>query len=191
LLIETRPQELSLVHAEPGADTARAGVRVTFSLDQAARRLTAHYEVRGSVPNVNPGLARGSSQWGLWDWDVVELFVTARGAASLPHYFELVVSPLGQQFELEIHDPRIRTNRDFVSGFAPSAAATGPDSWTATMSIPLDALGWDGQASSLVGNAFAILGPKGKRGYWGLTLPSQDKPDFHLPRYFAPLLSSG
>lgn len=182
-------QSLRQIHPTHGTPEG-ASVRAEFELDRAHGTLIARYEVNSPEPvRTNPDLARGSSQWGLWDWDVVELFLSvgSRGPDGAPKYFEFVVSPLAQHFELEIFEPRKRFNREWVSGFERSARVLGPRHWSAEMRIPLARLGWDGRAESLTGNAFAILGPEDAKSYWSLFLPMQEQPDFHLPQYFRPL----
>ena len=172
--------KLRLVNPERAA----GGVHVRFSLE--GDRLVAAFEVEatGEEPSVNPDLPADASAWGLWDWDVVELFVRANAR---PTYYEFQVSPLGQYFELEIFEPRKRFNRDFTSGFRQSVTRSRSGGWQARFEIPLSRLGWDGRPESLVGNAFAILGPAGHRTYWSLFLPPQQTPDFHLPDRFRPL----
>jgi hypothetical protein len=179
---------LSLVHAQSEGSANGVDIRVGFEL--AGSSFRARFEVSGSELNVNRELATGASQWGLWDWDVVELFMTARGSAARLPYYEFQVSPLGQYFELEVLEPRVRTNRSFVSGFRHEAEVLGPDSWRATLEIPLATLGWDGQPASLAGGAFAMTGAKGRRAYWALNLPAQEKPDFHLPGFFRPFFGT-
>jgi hypothetical protein len=182
-------QALRLVH--PHESPARSGstTRVETEISLKGALLSALFKVRSAQPSsVNPGLAAGESQWGLWDWDVIELFVScSRNSARLP-YYEFQVSPLGQHFELEIFEPRKRYNRDFRSGFTRVVRRTGECEWEAELGIPLSLLGWDGDPSSVTGNAYAILGPKESRTYWSLFLGPQQKPDFHLPTLFKPLV---
>lgn len=160
---------------------AESGASVCVGWELASDRLVARFEVEGSQLVVNPDPPRGRSAWGLWETDVVEIFVRARAAED--RYFEFQVSPLGQHFELEIFEPRKRFNQDYASGgvFEAQTAAKG---WSARIEVPLRALEWDGHRESLVGGAFACLGPKEARTYWGLWLPKQEKPDFHLPEHF-------
>lgn len=177
---------LKLVNPDPSSLTNKTSIEVEFSIRQSA--LIAQFKVAGqSRLNLNPDLPVGSSQWGLWDWDVVELFVRANGD---PAYYEFQVSPLGQVFELEIFEPRRRVNKDFRSGFGASAERLGETSWHAEMSIPLARLDWDRRIESIQGNAFAILGGAvggEPRTYWSAFLPPQLQPDFHLPSYFKSL----
>lgn len=175
---------LRLIHPKSATRTSLSYVTADFSLH--SHNLIVDFEVKNQPdPHVNPSLAKDSSQWGLWDWDVIEVFLQPRSGD--PTYYEFQVSPLGQHFELEIFEPRKRFNKEFKSGFTVSTRElSGLNSWAAQMRIPLKNLGWDGRLESLKGNAFAILG-NDPRTYWSLSLPAQDQPDFHLPHHFVSL----
>lgn len=60
--------------------------------------------------------------------------------------------------------------------------------WKAQMRIPLGNLKWNGDLTTIVGNAYAILGKTPNRSYWSLSLPPQKKLRFHQPEFFRPLL---
>lgn len=171
-----------LVHPESAAHATR----VDAAIHLEGSRLSARFQVRSARPiSCNPDLPLNQPQWGLWDWDVVELFVSCT-PGRLP-YYEFQVSPLGQHFELEIHEPRKRFNRDFRSGFSYAARRLSATDWDAEMCVSLDRLGWNGDPASVTGNSFAVLGPREARTYWSLFEEQQLKPDFHLPERFHPL----
>ncbi len=180
-----KPKPLRCVFAEPGAQGRNPKVSVSFAPPDSAGVLAVSFAVSGATPHVNATLSKESSQWGLWDWDVVELFLSANDT---PVYYELQLSPLGQYFELEIFEPRKRFNKQFASGFGHSVNRLGADAWQAEFKIPLSKLGWNGKVDTLRGNAFAILGEPGAKSYLSLNLPEQEKPDFHLPQYFDRLI---
>ncbi len=149
----------------------------------------ARFEVRSStLIHVNPSFEKDGANWGLWDWDVVELFVSC-APKGLP-YYEFQVSPLGQRFELKIEEPRKKVDRDFKSGFMADASKRprSPGGWDAEISVPLSVLGWDRKPESIIGNAFAILGPPKARTYWSRFLKPQKVPDFHRPKEFKSLI---
>lgn len=149
--------------------------------------LVAEFEVSGPSPRVNRELPGDRSVWGLWDWDVVELFVAANPQSS--SYLEVQLSPLGQWVEILIHEPRRRWDAEFRSGFRGSVTPYDGKRWQARLEVPLFALGWDGDQRSVRGNAFAILGDEPAREHFSRFLPEQARPDFHLPEYFNVLLS--
>jgi hypothetical protein len=179
---------LKVVHPIAGLPTsAMPRVSVDFSLEHSS--LVALFRVEALlVPYLNVGLSKDESQWGLWDWDVVELFLSCGGMRSHTPYYEFQVSPVGQFFELEIFEPRKRFNREFRSGFEHSVNKVGEGAFEIRMSIPLIPLGWIGDPATIFGNAFAILGAPEKRIYHGLFLEPQIKPDFHLPAEFKRLI---
>jgi hypothetical protein len=189
-------------------------VEVEFSLHENPARLITRFWVRQSTPVVDSNHSTDQSIWGLWEKDVVEVFVGvapplttgASPLAPLPQaYWEFQVSPLGQWFELKILEARKNLDRNAASGFKKSATRTGADSWEATLEIPLgifkDLLAPASQSGdttdlsspwlsrSLIGGAFAILGPPSQRTYLALHLPKQEKPDFHLPGFFKPFFA--
>ena len=137
---------LTLIHQEtaPGA-TARPGpavhaVSVELSIQAGGAGpsavLRAEFVIEGPT-HTNPALPLGSPQWGLWEWDVVEVFVASTTASAsgptLTPYYEYQVSPLGQHFELEILKPRVATNRAHrTNGLRPTATKT-PTGWRACL----------------------------------------------------------
>lgn len=168
-------------------------VSVWAVLNQMTGHLRVSFEVASYQPlHVNESLSRGASQDGLWNWDVVEIFLQPN--VSSPTYYEFVMSPLGQHFELEIFEPRVRTNPKFRSSarFHGFEVRNQGDQffWNANMEIDLKTLGWKPETGRLKWNCFAILGNPSVspgRSYWGLNLPEQAQPDFHLPKHFTAL----
>lgn len=186
--------QLRLTH--PAAMVEDESVKVGFGI--AGDKLRIRFEVQTFEINVNPEMDRESPQWGLWDWDVVELFLGFRsaskaGCVGVP-YYEFQVSPLGQYLELKINEPRVDTDREFRSGLTYGARILSDDPydvrWEAWMEVPLKPLGWNGNPDDLIGGAFSILGSEGRKRYWSLFLPPQTKPDFHLPEHFGNLLKN-
>ena len=54
------------------------------------------------------------------------------------------------------------------------------------MQIPLKDLAWNGDPTTVAGNAFAILGAKGARRFYSAYLPRQQNLNFHQPSFFKP-----
>ena len=185
LVRERARTSLSCVNGVPG----KSAVSVQFNL--AGDTLTARFEVCGRKPFVNSNLPTNASVQGLWDFDVVELFLSVDPNPASTHYFEFQVSPLNQFFELEIFEPRKKMNSKYSSGFRHNVMQLSNTSWQADMRISLDALGFNSQSNHninyLRGGAFAILGETAARTYWALNLPKQSVPDFHLPEFFNPI----
>jgi hypothetical protein len=173
-------------------------VSAKVSYEPTTQQLRIRFEVvrpasgAYQVPWVNSSIPlEGSHHWGLWDWDVVEAFIDLGGG----RYFEFVASPLGQRFELEIFEPRVRTNRDFTSDFQVRVSESEPTQKSNSpgqvqvveFEIPLQACGASGDLN-IRGGLFGIFGPKDHRVYLSAFLPFQETPDFHRPEYFRALL---
>jgi hypothetical protein len=118
------------------------------------------------------------NNWGLWDYDVVEVFIKKEDSDS---YLELQTSPLNQKFALIVQIPREKYYSPEKCNFVVSNVVENKQ-WHATMSIPLDVI--PGQSRSLTGNCFACLGAQDKREYFALNINSEDSPDFHRPDLF-------
>ncbi len=174
---------LKLVH--PQEVTLSERVSVAFGSTQS--ELMVIFEVESASDYVNPELSTEGSQPGLWDWDVVEVFLQN---PARDRYFEFQLSPLGQHFELEILEPRKRVNDQYRSSFAKQVKRISATRWEARFRISWKALGFGAQPTQVFGNAFAILGEPERRHYWSLLTPPQEKPDFHIPKHFGPLLKS-
>jgi hypothetical protein len=181
--------------AQTASKEADPGYSAQVGFGLAGDRLRARFVVRCPELNVDPEVPDNAPHWGLWERDVVELFI------GFPHkpYFEFQVSPLGQYFELKVLEPRMQWQRDLPGAWsrgariisAPEAAPGSPHQgahWEAWMEIPLRPLGWGGDLEQLRGGAFAILGAASRRTYWSLFLPPQEKPDFHIPESFGRLI---
>ncbi len=173
--------KLNLIYSDKFINSNNS-ISVNFILQ--GNQLNIQFEVHTTQKiYVNTEFKDDRSTWGLWEYDVVEVFIAKNN--SVP-YFEFNVSPINQYFELEIIEPRIKVNRNFKSGFNHKAETT-KFGWTAELTLPLESLGFK-SGDEIYGNAFACLGDKTNREYWSLFLPKQDQPDFHIPKYFKKLL---
>ncbi len=118
-----------------------------------------------------------------FQFDVAEVFITADDVkAQKFSYFEFEVTPLGQVYDLRL---------DVVDGKRQGVdiepvitqARYAQNEWSASFSIPLSRIGWNGDSSQLRGNFFTIIG-KTPRTYWSAFLPQQPKANFHKPEFF-------
>jgi hypothetical protein len=121
-----------------------------------------------------PGPARSLD--GLWDFEVVELFLL--GAAD--RYLEIELSPHGHHLALVLDGPRNVTQRlpalafeSRIEGDRWSGRATAPAAW-----LP------GGLAR---GNAYAIHGVGAARRHLAAYPPGGDAPDFHRLHTFPPI----
>ncbi len=175
--IQSRP--LHVVYSK--RPTPNTKVSVQFALDRD--QLLVRFDVRN--PHLNAKALFGPKDYP-FSYDVVEVFLSVEGAkANLP-YYEFEVSPHNQTYLVKIIDPKKQMIGNFpVEGFQSSTNPTAKG-WEAELSIPLRVLGWNGDSKNIVGNAYSISGASPNRTYWGLSLPVEKKPNFHLPQYFAP-----
>jgi hypothetical protein len=172
------PDTLALDYPE-GAEGGTPA-QVTFSLQ--GNTLHAHFDVKSPVLSGKKSFAHGDFPY---MFDVTELFVSAEGGQP---YYEFEVSPYNQTLQVKIIDLKHPFVNNVNMGLETKAART-PSGWTTDLSIPLDRLGWQGEVSKIVGNAYAILGKKPARRFFVRSpLPAQKKPNFHVPAAFQPLL---
>lgn len=125
----------------------------------------------------NDGFEKEFQNWGLWEYDVVEVFLT-REPAGLP-YLELQVSPLNQKFALLVEEPREKTKYPEIMPFK-SAVRLLTTKWVAELIVPWSSL--PGKDSFVRGNLHAVLGEE--RNHFSLTLNDDEAPDFHRPDLF-------
>lgn len=164
---------------------------------QARWQLTPEgwFEATFSVPlppdaawNVNPAYSRTSyrDNWGLWEHDVVELFLQPRphpGVTSGP-YLELQLSPLGQPFALVVEEPARRYAAPEALAFLRENACD-ETAWRVRVAVQVPGYA---PGAPLFGNLTVCLGPASARTYWGLTLNTEGPVDFHRPQEFVQLV---
>ena len=167
--------DLSLV--APRRSVLEKPVQVKASL--AGDTLTASYSVTAPL---NAAKVLGPKQYP-YMFDVVELFVTF-SETGFP-YFEFEVSPFNQTLQVRIVS-RARHQEGVDLGLVSSATLL-PHGWTAELKIPLKPLGWDGDVEKIRGNFYSTL-ERAPRSYWSSFLPKAERPNFHQPQFFQPLL---
>ncbi len=116
--------------------------------------------------------------WGLWDNDVVELFLQPRSSINDVNapYFEFQVSPLNQRFQLVIFEPRKVFFTPMIEFFA-SISVLEKNKWKITFVVPKF---WT--EKYLYMGMFACLGKD--REFFSANLNPESKPDFHRPELF-------
>ncbi len=214
---------LTCIHGDPGGREVSVCLSLE-SLGEASSEsagknlcLVARFEVIQPSDleyHLLPKLSKTDSAKGLWEGDVVEIFIKPRENDA--RYYEFEVSPLGQYLEVEILEPRIEVNFDFRSQVSVQSALISSESgcqigtsdqtpkplsgvikpeigkktWKSQISVPLWNLYAEGVAltetdlAQLSGGCFACLGKPENRSFWGVFLPKQNQPDFHLPQFF-------
>ncbi|MBD64495.1 MAG: hypothetical protein CME62_04775 [Halobacteriovoraceae bacterium] len=120
--------------------------------------------------------------WGLWENDVVEVFLT-RAKDHLP-YLELQLSPLGQKFALLIKKPRKETEKITEIAVKTNVSRT-QNGFNGSFQIPKESI--PGDSTELWGNLHACLYDEHKCNFYALKPNTDQRADFHRPEYFQKL----
>ncbi len=136
-----------------------------------------------SSPNVNESFSHEFQNWGLWEHDVFEVFLT-KNDSGLP-YLEMQVSPLNQKFALIVKRPREETEYPKVCPFR-SHAEIKDGEWHSWIEVDLDQI--PGDSNVIKGNVHAIIGDT--RSFFSYNVNSEDEPDFHKPELFKELIKA-
>lgn len=172
---------LNLVH--PKNSAFEHPVQVRYEL--ADHHLNVWFEVQAPVLHKKEVYESGDYPF---EFDVAEVFITTEDTRSSKFsYYEFEVTPLGQVYDLRLD---VTNGKRVGVDIAPviTEAQFSDKNWSARFSIPLERIGWNGDASKLRGNFFTIIG-KSPRTYWSAFLPQQDKANFHKPEFFRPLFN--
>lgn len=120
--------------------------------------------------------------WGLWETDVVELFIS-KSPQRTP-YLELQLSPLSQKFALVVETPRKYFSYPEELNITVKSRV-GPGRWDGELLVPYEQI--PGDSRELYGNFHACLGHSANRCYYGFQINSDQHPDFHRPDLFKKL----
>lgn len=145
--------------------------------------LKVHFTVEFSKLYVSNAFSMDTFEnWGLWETDVVELFVT-RSLNRTP-YLELQLSPLGQKFALVVESPRAKFSYPQKLDLKVSSHLD-PKRWDGEFYLPYDQI--PGNSSDIYGNFHACLGHARERSYFAYQVNDESTPDFHRPDLFTKL----
>ena len=165
-----------------GWDGAVTRLSTDVRLAVLGDRLTALFHCRHDRLAVNPSLPRDRGVWGLWERDVVELFVSA-GPDGVP-YREVEASAAGQWLALAFDGVRRPAKEPWRPAVRVGARVAGPRH-TIEISLPLASLGLDAGAGPWRLGLFRIHGSPGAREYQSLHPTGTAIPDFHRPESWA------
>lgn len=145
--------------------------------------LKVHFKVEFTKLHVSNNFSMDSfKNWGLWNTDVVELFIT-RSQNKTP-YLELQLSPLSQKFALVVETPRQKfAYPKTLDVIVKSRVEKGR--WDGEILLPVKQI--PGASNELFGNFHACLGDSQNRCYFGFEINSDELPDFHRPDLFKKL----
>ena len=142
---------------------------VTLALDDAGLRVGVDAPLHGDAPPETPP----GPTWGLWDFEVVEIFVLGPD----DRYVELELGPHGHHLLL-----RLEGRRNPVETLLPVEASwtRSPGRWRAEALLHWSVL----PPRPWRGNAYAIHGPRSARRYLAWTPVPGPAPDFHRLEHF-------
>lgn len=135
--------------------------------------------------NVDPNWTTRESVHGLWEKDVVEVFLQPEARED---YFEIEVSPLGQWLDAHIREPRVDVNFSWSSSLSLRVFLEKEEGvWRAFLGLPFRSLAEEerpGIGSVWHLNLFRIAGQEPGREYLAWRPTFTEKPDFHRPASF-------
>jgi hypothetical protein len=181
-LAAVEPVRLRMWDGAPGWPTTEV------RLGTEGRILRVEFHCAFEELSVDPTLPLDAPAPRLWEWDVVELFLSDRSEA-LP-YREIEASPLGQWLALSFDLPRVASARPW--GYRPEvSAAISPGLFTVRLGIDLGAAAFGAGASTpgatwRVG-LFRIAERPPDRRHLSLAPGGTAAPDFHRPGSWAHL----
>ncbi|MBI2821396.1 MAG: carbohydrate-binding family 9-like protein [Acidobacteria bacterium] len=146
--------------------------------------------------NVNQMWASDESVCGLWEGDVVEVFLRPEISQA---YFEFEVSPLGQWLDALIRQPHSDVDFAWRSEMKVRCEIEPQHrTWTAELILPFQAMGAALQVDLQPApgdvwkvNLFRIAGFEPARAYLAWQPTFTPRPDFHLPQAFGNLILLG
>jgi len=122
-----------------------------------------------------PPKAPPGQLWGLWDFEVVELFLLG----DEDHYLEIEIGPHGHHLVLSLHGARNVTGRHLPTRVE---VERGGGRWRAQLELRRDLL----PAGLRAFNAYAIHGSGPTRRHLAAHPVPGEAPDFHRLAHFAP-----
>ncbi|GDX82614.1 hypothetical protein LBMAG42_44250 [Deltaproteobacteria bacterium] len=163
---------------QPAADDERAVVTLTEVVGGL------RIDVDAPFHNDPPPKAGIGPVWGLWEHEVVEVFIGAFWDGGVPGYVEVELGPHGHHLVLRLRGVRTVMERELPLVFT---ATIEGDRWRGVARIPSAWLP-SGPRSGWIANATACHGSAAKRRYLTDARLTADKPDFHRPHEWSPLV---
>ena len=147
-------------------------VTLTLAVEEVGLRIEIDAPFHGDPP---PPTAPGPT-WGLWAFEVVELFVLGDDG----HYTELELGPHGHHLLLQLQGPRHILRHSLP---VKHSAKIEGDRWLGQAMLPWDVL----PVGALRANAYAIHGLAAERRHLAWAPVPGQGPDFHRLDQFRPM----
>lgn len=165
---------------------ARTEIRSRWTSKHLYFLFISHYQTLYSRPNPDPK----REAWGLWDYDVAEVFI-GHDLKNIHQYKEFEVSPDGEFIDLDVDQKRVENKVDWLwnSKFQYKTKIDREKKiWICEMQIPWDAIAPKaitmGQEFRL--NLYRIEGGPKHRKF--ITWSPVGNPSFHTPEKFGRLI---
>ena len=160
-------------------------IRVQYTIELKEKQLFIKFTVKNSPISTNASFLKdGWGNIGLWDYDVVEVFVQFSDQAD-GHYLELQVSPLSQKFALLIKRPRVEVEK--VTNLKSEASGSESENGFEAL-FKIDYRDIPGKAKTktniIKAGLFACLGKGEGRNFFALNINTEAQADFHRPELF-------
>jgi alpha-galactosidase len=132
----------------------------------------------------------GKPAMGLWEFDVVELFLRRPGS---PGYFEFESSPSGHWLDARINQPRKDADFEWDSRMETATRLDrGSGIWISILRIPFASITPEQEAPEAGAawrtNLFRVYGKHPHRHYLSWRPTFTENPDFHVPDAFGNLI---
>lgn len=168
------------------SSTIDSHYQVNFTYQIKDNLLSISFEViskTGTFNTSNQFDKKGIQNWGMWEYDVLEVFLSTNKQAP---YLELQLSPLNQKLALIIKEPRKTWNypEDWDDFFVNSKV--NDNKWSGTIEIELNKIPNFKEDSSVWANVFGILGSPQEFYAWNPN--PEESPDHHRPELFKELV---
>lgn len=172
---------ITLKLVNPATSSLKNPVQVHYELVHDT--LNIHFKV--NAPVMHKKDVYGADDYP-FEFDVAEVFITTEDTGAKKFsYYEFELTPLGQVYDLRLDMVDGKRKGVDIEPILTRARFSEKD-WSASFSLPLSRIGWNGDPTTLRANFYTIIG-KNPRTYWSAFLPQQEKANFHKPEYFQPL----
>ena len=173
-------------HGEVAPDELRTSARLVWTTEH----LWFGFECGYTELDVDAEFDVRQERYALWERDVCEAFIRSPLEPRPDSYKEFEVAPTGQWCDLLIHRPRVDFDWEWQSGLQTAAEIDATQYiFRVVWAIPFSAFGLTPKAGDQWhGNLYRISRLNGARQFLAFAPTMTEKPDFHVPEKFVPLI---
>lgn len=171
-------------------DTAPNELKTTVRVVWTPEQLWFGFECGFTELDVDAEFDVRQERYALWERDVCEAFIRSPLEPRQDSYKEFEVAPTGQWCDLLIHRPRVDFDWEWQSGLQTAAKVdTAQQVFCVVWGIPFSAFGLTPTAGNCWhGNLYRISRLNGVRQFLAFAPTLTEKPDFHVPEKFVPIV---